>query len=251
MAGRAGRHLRRERGGAGHLRGAGDCGAAGPAGPGNPSRCAWSPGPADTARQLRASDRRVCEDRRRHSAALPAVPPAGHQPRAAEHRRRDQLPGAPVVAPGPGDGGPAAPGSSDAVTLFVERARERGVDLPVDDETAPLVASICEQLDGMPLAIELAAARLRSMSLGDLHDRLGQRFRLLTGGSRAALGRQQTLQAAVGWSYSLLAGAEQVLLWRLSVFAGGFTLDAAEAVCGSGDLDVLDIADLLGSLVDK
>ena len=88
-------------------------------------------------------------------------------------------------------------------------------------------------------------------AFSELHDRLDQRFRLLTGGSRTALGRQQTLRAAVGWSYSLLTGAEQVLLWSLSVFAGGFTLDAAEAVCGSGDLDVLDIGDLLGSLVDK
>ena len=89
------------------------------------------------------------------------------------------------------------------------------------------------------------------MSLAELHDRLDQRFRLLTGGSRTALERQQTLAATVGWSYSLLTGAEQVLLGRLSVFAGGFGLAAAEAVCGSGRLDVLDVASLLGSLVDK
>jgi hypothetical protein len=89
------------------------------------------------------------------------------------------------------------------------------------------------------------------MSLAELAGRLDQRFRLLTGGSRAALERQQTLRATVSWSYSLLAGAEQMLLGRLSVFAGGFGLDAAEAVCGSGDLDVLDVAGLLGSLVDK
>src|SRR5580693_9524101 len=153
--------------------------------------------------------------------------------------------------PGPGDSGLPAPGSSDAVALLVERARAHGVALAVDDQAGPVVVSVCRRLDGMPLAIELAAARLRSMSLAELHDRLDQRFRLLTGGSRTALGRQQTLRAAVGWSYSLLTGAEQVLLWSLSVFAGGFALDAAEAVCGSGDLDVLDIADLLGSLVDK
>ena len=89
------------------------------------------------------------------------------------------------------------------------------------------------------------------MSLGELHGRLDQRFRLLTGGSRTALGRQQTLRAAVSWSYDLLTGAERVLLGRLSVFAGSFDLAATEAVCGSGDLDVLDVADLLGSLVDK
>ena len=153
--------------------------------------------------------------------------------------------------PGPGEAGLPASGSSDAVALLVERARAQGVALAVDEETAPLVVSVCRRLDGMPLAIELAAARLRSMSLAELHDRLDQRFRLLTGGSRTALERQQTLRAAVGWSYSLLSGAERVLLGRLSVFAGGFGLGAAEAVCGSGGIDVLEIAGLLGSLVDK
>ncbi len=152
--------------------------------------------------------------------------------------------------PGPGDSAPA-PGSSDAVALFAERARAHGVVLDVDGPAGPLVVSVCRRLDGMPLAIELAVARLRSMSLAELGDRLDQRFRLLTGGSRTALERQQTLAATVGWSYSLLTGAERVLLGRLSVFAGGFGLDAAEAVCGSGDLDVLDVAALLGSLVDK
>jgi predicted ATPase/class 3 adenylate cyclase len=145
----------------------------------------------------------------------------------------------------------SAPGSSDAVALFADRARANGIALAGDEQTGPLVVSVCRRLDGMPLAIELAAARLRSMSLSELHDRLDQRFRLLTGGSRTALERQQTLAATVGWSYSLLAAAERVLLGRLSVFAGGFGLDAAEAVCGSGGIDVLDVADLLGSLVDK
>ena len=111
--------------------------------------------------------------------------------------------------------------------------------------------SVCRRLDGMPLAIELAAARLRTMSLASLHDRLDQRFRLLTGGSRTALERQQTLRATVDWSYSLLNGAEQVLLRRLSVFPESFDLDAAEAVCGFGGLDALDVAGLLGSLADK
>ncbi len=114
-----------------------------------------------------------------------------------------------------------------------------------------LVVSVCRRLDGMPLAIELAAARLRSMSLAELADRLDQRFRLLTGGSRTALERQQTLRATVSWSYALLTGPEQVLLARLSVFADGFDLAAAEEVCGSGDIEMVDVADLLGSLVDK
>ena len=153
--------------------------------------------------------------------------------------------------PGPEDSGSQAPGASDAVALFVERARAQGVALAVDEKGGPLAVSVCRRLDGMPLAIELAAARLRSMSLAELHDRLDQRFRLLTGGSRTALERQQTLRATVGWSYSLLTGAERVLLARLSVFAGGFDLAAAETVCGSGGIDALDVSGLLGSLVDK
>jgi predicted ATPase len=125
----------------------------------------------------------------------------------------------------PGPAGSAAPasGSSDAVALFTERARAHGVAVDAGGPDGPLVVSVCRRLDGMPLAIELAAARLRSMSLAELHDRLDQRFRLLTGGSRTALERQQTLRATVGWSYSLLTGAERVLLARLSVFAGALT----------------------------
>ena len=157
----------------------------------------------------------------------------------------------PLSLPAAGDGDLSAAESSDAVTLFVERAREQGAGLAVDEETGPLVASICRRLDGMPLAIELAAARLRSLSLTGLRDRLDQRFRLLTGGSRTALARQQTLRATVEWSHSLLSGAEQVVLRRLSVFAESFDLDAAEAVCGFGDVEAFDVAGLLGSLVDK
>jgi predicted ATPase/class 3 adenylate cyclase len=157
----------------------------------------------------------------------------------------------PLSLPAAGDGDFSAAESCDAVTLFVERAKEQGAGFAVDEETGPLVASICRRLDGMPLAIELAAARLRSLSLTGLRDRLDQRFRLLTGGSRTALARQQTLRATVEWSHSLLSGAEQVLLRRLSVFAESFDLDAAEAVCGFGDVEVFDVAGLLGSLVDK
>jgi predicted ATPase/class 3 adenylate cyclase len=153
--------------------------------------------------------------------------------------------------PAPDDGPDPVPQGSDAVALFLDRAAAQGVDLVLDGETGPLVASICRRLDGMPLAIELAAARLRSLSLADLHDRLDQRFRLLTGGSRSALPRQQTLRATVDWSFSLLNGPEQAVLRRLSVFAEGFDLEAAEAVCGLGDIDLFDITDILGSLVDK
>ena len=151
----------------------------------------------------------------------------------------------------PASDGSVAPGSSDAVALFVDRARAQGAGLTVDEETVPVIVSVCRRLDGLPLAIELAAARLRSLSLDGLHDRLDQRFRLLTGGSRTALARQQTLRATVDWSHSLLNGAEQMLLRRLSVFAETFDLDAAEAVCGFGDIAVFDVAELLGALVDK
>jgi predicted ATPase/DNA-binding SARP family transcriptional activator len=157
----------------------------------------------------------------------------------------------PLSLPPPGDAGPETAKSSDAVALFLDRAQAQGTGLPVDEQTAPLLVSVCARLDGLPLAIELAAARLRSMSLNSLHDRLDQRFRLLTGGSRTALERQQTLRATVEWSYSLLTGAEQELLGRLPVFAESFDLDAAEAVCGFGDIDRFDVAGLLGALVDK
>ncbi len=144
-----------------------------------------------------------------------------------------------------------APEPSDAVALLVERAREQGVALPPDQETGALLVSVCRRLDGMPLAIELAAARLRTLSLCDLRDRLDQRFRLLTGGSRTAMERQRTLQAMVDWSYSLLNTAEQLLLRRLSAFPDTFDLGAAEAVCGFGDIEAVEVADLLGSLADK
>ena len=154
----------------------------------------------------------------------------------------------PLSLPGPGD---VSPESCEAVALFVERVREQGVDLSVDEKTGPLLVSICLRLDGLPLAIELAAARLRSLSLISLRDRLDQRFRLLTGGSRTGLARQQTLRAAVDWSYSLLNRAEQSLLQLLSVFAESFDLDAVEGVCCTGGIEVFDVTDLLGSLVDK
>jgi predicted ATPase/DNA-binding XRE family transcriptional regulator len=157
----------------------------------------------------------------------------------------------PMSLPGAGDLSGAAARSCDAVALFADRAHAQGAGVVVDDQTAPLVVSICRKLDGLPLAIELAAARARSLSLAGLHDRLDQRFRLLTGGSRTAPARQQTLAATVNWSYALLDGAEQLLLRRLAVFAETFDLDAVEAVCGFGGIEPSDIPGLLGSLVDK
>jgi predicted ATPase/DNA-binding SARP family transcriptional activator len=140
---------------------------------------------------------------------------------------------------------------SDAVELFVERARAHDSTFSLEDSIANLVCSICRRLDGIPFAIELAAARLASMSLVHLNERLDQRFLLLTGGTRNALPRQQTLQATVDWSFDLLSGPERAVLRRMSVFVGGFELEAAEAVCSTGAVEVFEVADIVGSLVKK
>ncbi|MEO2002604.1 MAG: hypothetical protein ABGY41_00730, partial [Candidatus Poribacteria bacterium] len=142
-------------------------------------------------------------------------------------------------------------GAFEAVRLFVDRARAARGDFALTEENTATVVSICRRLDGIPLAIELAAARVRAMSLGDIHDRLDERFRLLTGGGRASPRRQQTLRALVDWSYRLLDEAEQALFARLSVFQGGFTLAAAEDVCAFGAVETWDVMDLLLRMVDK
>jgi len=135
----------------------------------------------------------------------------------------------------------------DAVRLFMDRAIRVNSGFRLSHRNASLVADICCQLDGIPLAIEMAAARLRSLSVGEIRDRLADRFRLLTGGNLGVPARQQTLRAAIDWSYDQLSAAEQELLRRLSVFAGGWTREAAEGVCD----DPYDVPDLLASLVDK
>jgi predicted ATPase/DNA-binding CsgD family transcriptional regulator len=152
----------------------------------------------------------------------------------------------------PADGDdPGVIRSSEAVRLLEDRAAAQGVPLGWDQETAAVVARICRRLDGIPLAIELAAARLRVMQAGELEARLDERFVLLTGGSRAALPRQQTLRAMVQWSWELLTGAERTVLARLSVFAGGFGLAAAEAVAANPDVPAGEVLGHLGALVDK
>src|SRR5205085_6225277 len=113
------------------------------------------------------------------------------------------------------------------------------------------LAQVCRRLDGIPLALELAAARVRVMTVEQIGARLHDRFRLLTGGGRTALRRQQTLQALVDWSHDLLTENERVLFRRLAVFAGGWTLEAAEAVCGTDPIEPYEVLDLLTSLVDK
>ena len=141
---------------------------------------------------------------------------------------------------------------STAGRLFIERAQAQRAGFNVDDDDdAAQVAELVTRLEGIPLALELAAARVRSLSLADINARLKDRYKLLTGGSRELQERQQTLRALVSWSYDLLQANEQVLLQRLGVFTGGFDLPAVEAVCGADPLDPLELVDLLSSLVEK
>ncbi len=146
---------------------------------------------------------------------------------------------------------PASIASFEALQLFVDRCSKVDADFRVTLENAGTLVSICHRLDGIPLAIELAAARVRSLSVEELNRRLDHRFRLLTGGPRTALPRQQTLRSLIDWSYDLLGGPEKVLLQRLSVFAGGWTLDAAERICAGDDVEQCDVLDLMSSLIDK
>ncbi|MFI5511607.1 LuxR C-terminal-related transcriptional regulator [Mycobacterium sp. NPDC051804] len=146
---------------------------------------------------------------------------------------------------------PSLPVETDAVDLFAERARKVRSDFRITDENASAVAEICRRLDGMPLAIELAAARARALSIADLLASLNDRFRLLTGGARTSVQRQQTLRASVDWSHALLTGPEHVLFRRLAAFMGGFDLDAAEAVGGGVEVERYQVLDQLTLLVDK
>jgi predicted ATPase/class 3 adenylate cyclase len=139
----------------------------------------------------------------------------------------------------------------EAVRLFLERAAQREPGFVLSDRSAGAVAQICQRLDGIPLAIELAAARVRVLTPEQIANRLDDRFTLLTGGSRVALERHQTLRAAIDWSYDALGEAERVLLRRISVFAGGFSLEAAEGACAFGQVITADVVDLLGQLIDK
>lgn len=138
----------------------------------------------------------------------------------------------------------------DAVALFVDRALSVNPDFTVMDETREQIARLCRRLDGIALAIELAAARIKALSLEHLHQKLDDRFRVLTFGSRTALPRHQTMRALIDWSHDLLTSTEQTLFRRLAVFANGWTLPHACAVCGS-DMQEWEIIDALSSLVDK
>ena len=139
----------------------------------------------------------------------------------------------------------------ESVQLFAEHAALHRRGFTVDDASGAAVAAICVRLDGIPLALELAAARLGSLSVSEINVRLDQRFRLLTTGNRTALPRHQTLRALIDWSYDLLSPEERSVFDRLSVFAGGWTLDAAEAVASGGDVAEWQVLDLLAALVGK
>ncbi|MGA9944267.1 MAG: adenylate/guanylate cyclase domain-containing protein, partial [Candidatus Cybelea sp.] len=138
-----------------------------------------------------------------------------------------------------------------AVQLFVDRALSSDKRFVLTEGNAPHVAEICRRLDGIPLAIELAAARVKVLSPQQLAQKLDERFRLLTGGDRSALPRQQTMRALIDWSYDLLSGDERALFRKVAIFAGGLTLETATAVCSGGAIDEMAILDLLSSLVDK
>jgi hypothetical protein len=150
-----------------------------------------------------------------------------------------------------GDAGPGEIESSPAVQLLRNRTGAVRRDLAVDAHTLSTMVRVCRALDGMPLAIELAAARLRTMSLEQLANRLDDRFRLLTGGSRTALPRHRTLRAVVDWSWELLTDAERMVLRRLSVFSGGASLEAAEQVCVGDGIEQEQVLELLTALAEK
>jgi predicted ATPase/class 3 adenylate cyclase/DNA-binding CsgD family transcriptional regulator len=139
----------------------------------------------------------------------------------------------------------------EAIALFADRARHARPDFALSADDSAVLGEICQRLDGLPLAIELAAARVRSLSLPEILDGLHDRFRLLTGGSRTAVRRQQTLRASVDWSHELLTEPERVLFRRLSAFLGGFDLAAAEAVTGDAEVEPYHVLDELSLLVDK
>jgi non-specific serine/threonine protein kinase len=139
----------------------------------------------------------------------------------------------------------------ESVRLLVERAAAVRSDFSLSESNASAVVEICRHLDGIPLALELAAARVRTISVDEIAGRLADRFHLLTGGDRATSSRHRTLRALIDWSYDHLSNDERVLLRRLSVFAGGWTLHAAESVCAGEDIEKSEVLDLLSHLVDK
>lgn len=157
----------------------------------------------------------------------------------------------PLSLPEAGRAGPDELARSEAVQLFVIRAQAKQVEFALTTRNARAVAAVCSKLDGIPLALELAAARLSFLSIDQIASRLDDRFGLLSGGGRGVLPRQQTLRAALDWSYALLDEPERVLLRRLSVFAGGCELEAIEVICTGEGVEATIVLDILGALVNK
>jgi predicted ATPase len=170
------------------------------------------------------------------------------EPLAIEGEHLYRVP--PLFVP-PADADPDSLLACDAVRLFAERARQQRSDFTVDSDNASAIARLCRRLDGIPLALELAAARLRTLPLDEIDNRLDQRFRLLRGGKRITTPRHQTLQALIDWSYDLLDPEEQQTLEGLSVFPGDFDLESAEAVVGAGFNSPVGFLDRLAALADK
>jgi predicted ATPase/DNA-binding CsgD family transcriptional regulator len=156
----------------------------------------------------------------------------------------------PLPVPGPDARSASAVAAADAARLFEVRARQVAAEFRIDDDNASAVADVCRHLDGIPLAIELAAARVRVLAPGQIAAGLSDRFGLLTGGVRGAPARQQTLEASLEWSYELLDEVQRLALARLSVFAGSFELDAAEAVVAGDGIDRDEVLDLVAGLVE-
>lgn len=187
------------------------------------------------------------------SAVLKAAP---HVRIIASSREALRVPGEqaypvrPLPVPGRGAGVDALM-KSTAVRLFVERAQQHKPSFSLTAKEAPAVAELVARLEGIPLALELAAARVRALAVAEINHRLEDRYKILTGGARVLQVRQQSLRALVDWSYDLLSDVEQCVLARLSVFAGGFDLAAAETVCDAEPISAGDVLDILSSLVEK
>ena len=202
------------------------------------------------ARQLRAPDRRLRRARGVFPGGGAGNPHSGEQSRAAADCRRADLRRAAAVAACGGRRSRVA-GASEAVQMLVERIRLLEPRFVVTERQAAAVTSICTQLDGIPLALELAAGRAHSLSIDEINVRLKDRFKLLTGGSRSALPRQQTLRATLDWSYELLAENERSVFNRLAIFSGGFTLESASFVASDETIDEFAVVDLLSHLVAR
>jgi predicted ATPase len=170
-------------------------------------------------------------------------------PLVVEGEATFEVTGLPV--PDPDAGSASTVAAADAARLFEVRARQVAADFRISADNASAVAEICRRLDGIPLAIELAAARVRVLAPGQIAAGLSDRFGLLTGGVRGAPARQRTLEASLDWSYDLLDDVQRLALARLSVFAGSFELDAAEAVVGGEDIDGDGVLDLVAGLVEQ